>query len=154
MLTNNSRNQGFFLLELITAIALLLFVSFMLYMPTQNYLRRQYAMELRIAAQEFGANIRAAQQRALFGKTEANRIIIFDNKEGYTIEAYNRSINFKEIGCSGVYFDKYASNYINYSIIGAPNKAGDYILKHKKDASKSYILTIQPSSGRVDIHEQ
>lgn len=152
----NSHNKGFFLLELLVALALLLAFSLLLYVPAQRFLHRQYAMQLRLGAQEFAADIRATQQRALYTNATGNRLIIHSDKVGYTLEATQKSKSFAALGCEGVYFYKQAANYISFSSLGAPNgsQGSSYVLKHTQLSDKSITLTLQPSSGRVDINEQ
>lgn len=154
MLTKFLASSGFFTLEFLVVIAIFMTTSMFFYVPAQSLLRQQYAIQLRLAAQELAADIRAAQQRAMFSNVTKNRIILLEDKQSYIIEASNKLVSFSKLSWEGVYFAKTASNYISYSNIGAPSTAGDYVLKHYKDANISYTLTIQPSSGRVDIHEK
>ena len=151
-----SQSQGFFLLELLVALALLLAFCLLIYVPAQRFQHRQYAMQLRLGAQEFASDIRATQQRALYSNAVGNRLIIHSDKTGYTLEATQKSKSFASLGCEGVYFYKQAANYISFSLLGAPNgsQASSYVLRHTKLSDKSITLTLQPSSGRVDINEQ
>lgn len=153
----SSSQRGFVLLELLSALTILLVLCCFCYTPSKKFLALQYPLQLKIAAQMTAADIRTFQQDILFNASSKDRIVILSSKEGYIIESNNRKnkryVYFKDIGCEGVYFATCVDNYISYSNTGAPTKPGAYVLKHRKDSTISYTITLQVSSGRVDLNE-
>lgn len=153
MLVHNPSHRGFFLLELLVAIVVLLTMLLLLAVPVQKYIDTQHLLQLKMAGQEFAADIRAAQQQSVFDNYSSNRVILLDNKEGYRLEATNDYIRFPEIGCEGVYIGKYTTNAIAFSDTGTPTNStsGEYVLKHYKLSDKSVTITIHATTGRVDL---
>ena len=159
MLEKLKHTDGYIILEFLIVAAILAATASIFYIPSKTLIKNQIPIQVRVAAKGLAADIRAFQQNIMFSDSAANKIILFDNKEGYIIETNNGQkryyVDFNKNGCKGVYFDKYSSNSISFSSSGAPknNTAGDYILKHHDNSDFACKLTIQVSSGRVDLSE-
>ena len=151
--------NGFVVLEFLIVAAALATVATVFYTPSNTMLKMQAPLQVRVAAKNLAADIRAFQQSVLFSDDTSDRIIFFDNKEGYIIETNNgktkKYIDFAKIGCNGVYFDQCKNDSITFASNGAPKNdtAGSYTLRHHENSDFACVLTIQVSSGRVDLSE-
>lgn len=149
-------SQGYITIEILAAAAILLLLVSLSYTPSQAFLKQYHRMQVRIAAQHLASDIRRLQQKALFGNNISDAISITTNLDGYIWKdvraGTNTTILFRDIGCSDVYLDNKIST-IGFTPIGAPNATGSYILKHKQDKDFKCTLTVQVSTGRLDISE-
>ena len=151
-------SSGYMTLEIIIATAILVILCGLSYTPSTAYLQQYHRMQVRIAAQHFAADIRSLQQKALFGNSASDKLVILSNNQGYYwlfTNNNNRTYTyFKNLGCDGVYFKEKLST-VQFSSSGAPSGSSDYVyeLKHYEDDNFTCKLILQVASGRLDINE-
>lgn len=151
-------SSGYITLEIIIATVIILILAGLSYTPNTGYLKQYRRMQVRIAAQHFATDIRNLQQKALFGNNASDKLVVLSGNQGYYwlgSQNNNRTYTyFSKIGCDGVYFKEKLAT-VQFSSSGAPAGSSDYVyeLKHYDDSSFVCKLTLQVSSGRLDIDE-
>lgn len=153
-----SPSSGYITLEILLATIILLILIGLSYTPSTAYLKQYHRMQVRIAAQHFATDIRALQQKALFGNNTSDKLVVLSDNSGYyrlLTNTNERSYTyFHKIGCEGVYFKEKLAT-VQFSSTGAPSSSSDFVyeLKHREDADFSCNLTLQVASGRLDVNE-
>lgn len=151
-------SAGYITLEILLATAILLILSGLSYTPSTAFLKQYHRMQVRIAAQHFATDIRNLQQKALFGNSVNDKLVISSDNKGYYLlfakTNEQKYTDFTQIGCHGVYFKEKFST-IQFSPSGAPSGSSDFVyeLRHYDDRSFACQLKVQVSSGRLDINE-
>lgn len=151
------KKSGYLTLEILLAVTGFVLLNIFFYTPTNLLQQKIYSMQVQAAAQRLGADIRAFQQNSLFGSLSNGQLVFLATKDGYYIESADakqkKYVYFNKIGCENVYISQQSYGTIRFSNGGAPLNAGTYKLSHYKAPYRSYTITIQVASGRVDINE-
>lgn len=151
----NKKQSGFLLLDVLSACALIAFISLSVFTANNHFNTTLRINKVRTAAEIFAQDLRRLQRNTIFhcsGKISTinvNRDSGYSFQEGTTIK---KTVLFKDIGCDGVYFSK-SLNIGRFSGTGTPAYTGDYELRHINLPNYSCTLSLQPVTGRVIINE-
>lgn len=152
---NALHNQGgYILLELLTAIFIVLIILGGIMLQIGAYEKAYYKKQVYMAANQVANELRNLQQDSMYSNLYTS--IDINNREGYFLNRSAKVIKlcwFKDYGCDGVYFNHFIAT-THFSKDGAPYKSGRYILSHKKLPEYQYVVEVQPITGRVLVSEK
>lgn len=151
----NNRPNGYLLTELLLLCCCLGILLAALALGNAPLERQYYKEQLRLAAYTMAADIRAMQQQTLF-QAQNNMYTLrlsSSNKYGYILYRNNkvdRRVQFADVTLEG----DSQMKVLSYSENGNPTASGSYRLRHSQLADCSYLLTVQPVTGRVTVYEK
>lgn len=150
-----SKQRGFLLLDVLSACALIALISLSAFTAHEHFNTSLKITKVRTAAEILAQDLRSLQRTAIFQCNEKIATIKPYLTSGYTIQhgtTLKKAINFKDVGCDGVYFSKSIKTE-RFSASGTPAYTGDYELRHTSLPNFSCTLSVQPVTGRVIINE-
>lgn len=143
------------MLDVLSACALITFISLSVFTANEHFNTTLKMNKVRTAAAIFAQDLRRLQRYTMFQSSGTGLTIKTKNGTEYRVNqglTVKRTVNFKDIGCDGVYFSKSLSTG-SFSATGTPAYTGDYELRHKELENFSCTLSLQPVTGRVIILE-
>lgn len=151
----NNKPNGYLLTELLLLCGCLGLLFTALAWCNAPLTRQYYKEQLRLAAYTMAADIRNMQQQTMF-QAQNNMYTLrlsSSNKYGYILYRNNkvdRRVQFTDVTLEG----DSQMKVLSYSENGNPTASGSYRLRHSQLTDRSYLLTVQPVTGRVTIYEK
>ena len=143
------------MLDVLSACALIALIFLSAFTAHEHFNTSLKINKVRTAAEILAQDLRSLQRTAIFQCNDKIATIKPNLTLGYTIQhgtAVKKAINFKDVGCEGVYFSKSIKTE-RFSASGTPAYTGDYELRHTNLPNFSCTLSVQPVTGRVIINE-
>lgn len=148
--TSGSFFKGLTIIEVIMILAIFSIVTSI---AVVGYITNQDVL-LKKCAYKLAADIRNIQMKTVYEKETRYRIYANSSAmpDGYRIMLGSKIIEEVKFDQGITYVSSYnliTSNYLTFSLNGAPNYGGTFTLRNKK--GKGIKITVVPSTGRVRI---
>jgi len=154
-----TRSKGFALLELVSGLAIFLFMLVISLPLWEEFLQISEMSKVNNACSLLATDIADIQNKSLFKNLEDPVYIIMLDRygDGYTIvknQTIVKSVRFSELGLDPVLATCANTNKISFSTNGSPQRAVSVNVYSRKNSSKRKYVEVQPVTGRIVITDE